>query len=119
MYFIWRNPWMVALHTIFIHHLLEMNKYQNIYQSRERYPKVELKKIKIESDLDLIFLSSEPYPFKKEHALEINRFTPHATTVFVDGEMFSWYGSRLLKAFSYFKDIREFIKLGQLLCNTG
>ena len=107
VYFIWRNPWMVAGHTTFIHHLLEMNKYQNIYQSKERYPKVELKKIKIESDLDLIFLSSEPYPFKKEHALEINRFTPHATTVFVDGEMFSWYGSRLLKAFNYFKELRE------------
>ena len=48
-------------------------------------------------------LSSEPFPFKDEHAFEIGRFTHHAKTVFVDGEMFSWYGSRLLKAFDYFK----------------
>jgi hypothetical protein len=50
-----------------------------------------------------VFLSSEPFPFTDEHAFEIGRFTHHAKTVFVDGEMFSWYGSRLLKAFDYFK----------------
>jgi iron complex transport system substrate-binding protein len=27
--------------------------------------------------------------------------------VFVDGEMFSWYGSRLLKAFDYFKKMHQ------------
>ena len=50
-----------------------------------------------------MFLSSEPYPFKDEDAFEIGRFTHHAKTIFVDGEMFSWYGSRILKSFEYFK----------------
>jgi len=63
--------------------------------------------MRIEGDPDLIFLSSEPFPFKEEDAFEIGRFTHHAKTVFVDGEMFSWYGSRILKAFSYFKKLHE------------
>ncbi len=105
-YFIWRNPWMVAANNTFIDYLLEINNYKNIYANKERYPEVELKKIRLEGDPDLVFLSSEPYPFKEEHAFEIGRCTHHAKTVFVDGEMFSWYGSRLLKAFDYFKQLR-------------
>ncbi|CAL2103613.1 Iron ABC transporter [Tenacibaculum sp. 190130A14a] len=106
-YFIWRKPWMVAANNTFINHLLELNNLQNIYTNKERYPEVELKKIRLEGDPDLVFLSSEPYPFKDEHAFEVGRFTHHAKTVFVDGEMFSWYGSRLLKAFDYFKKLHN------------
>lgn len=106
-YFIWRDPWMVAGDDTFINHLLELNKFDNIYKNKQRYPEIELKKIRLEGDPDLVFLSSEPYPFKEEHAFEVGRFTHHATTVFVDGEMFSWYGSRLIKAFDYFKKLHQ------------
>lgn len=109
-YFIWRDPWMAAGNNTFIDYLLEFNKYENIYANKERYPEVELKKIRLEGDPDLVFLSSEPYPFKEEHAFEVGRCTHHAKTVFVDGEMFSWYGSRLLKAFDYFKKLRTRIE---------
>lgn len=103
-YFIWANPYMVAGKQTFINELLELNKFRNIYTSREeRYPEVIIQKMKIQGDPDVVFLSSEPFPFKDEHAFELGRFTHHAKTVFVDGEMFSWYGSRLLKAFRYFK----------------
>ena len=105
-YFIWASPYMVAGNTTFINEMLKLNRFQNIYESKEaRYPEVELKKIRLEGDPDYVFLSSEPFPFKDEHAFEIGRFTHHAITVFVDGEMFSWYGSRLVKAFSYFKTL--------------
>ncbi|UGU15300.1 helical backbone metal receptor [Sinomicrobium kalidii] len=106
-YFIWRNPWMVAGKHTFIDHLLTLNRFRNIYADKERYPEVELKKIRMDGDPDLVFLSSEPYPFKDEHAFEVGRFTHRAKTVFVDGEMFSWYGSRLAKAFDYFKQLRD------------
>ena len=109
-YFIWRNPWMAAANNTFINHLLELNNYENIYRGKERYPEIELKKIRLEGDPDLVFLSSEPYPFKEKHAFEVGRFTHHAKTVFVDGELFSWYGSRLLKSFEYFKKLRERIE---------
>jgi len=106
-YFIWRNPWMVAANNTFINYLLELNKFDNIYKDRERYPEVEIKKTPLVGDPDLVLLSSEPYPFKKEHAFELRRYACHSKTVFVDGEMFSWYGSRLIKAFNYFKELRE------------
>jgi iron complex transport system substrate-binding protein len=106
-YFIWREPWMVAANNTFINHILELNKFDNIYKNKERYPEVALKKIRLEGDPDLVFLSSEPYPFKEEHAFEIGRCTHHAKTIFVDGELFSWYGSRMLKAFDYFKKLHQ------------
>lgn len=106
-YFIWQNPWMVAGNHTFINHLLILNKFENIYATKNRYPEVAIKKIRLEGDPDIVFLSSEPYPFKEEHAFELGRFTHHAKTVFVDGEMFSWYGSRLLKAFAYFKQLHK------------
>lgn len=107
-YFIWANPYMVAGNQTFINELLQLNHFENIYKSKEeRYPEVELKKIRLEGDPDYVFLSSEPFPFTDEHAFEIGRFTHHAKTVFVDGEMFSWYGSRLLRAFEYFKIVHK------------
>mgnify|MGYP003620293262 CR=1 FL=1 len=107
-YFIWANPYMVAGNDTFINELLQLNRFENIYKEKEgRYPEIELKKIRLEGDPDYVFLSSEPFPFNDEHAFEIGRFTHHAKTVFVDGEMFSWYGSRLLKAFAYFKVLHD------------
>lgn len=104
-YFIWKNPWMVAGSDTFINEMLRLNRFENIYGNKGRYPEIELRKIRLEGDPDLVFLSSEPFPFKEEDAFEIGRFTHHAKTVFVDGEMFSWYGSRLVKAFAYFKKL--------------
>ncbi|HEX8268620.1 MAG TPA: helical backbone metal receptor [Flavobacterium sp.] len=109
-YFIWKDPYMVAGADNFINEMLKLNRFTNIYESRGRYPEVIIQKMKIQGDPELIFLSSEPYPFKEEDAFEIGRFTHHAKTVFVDGEMFSWYGSRILKAFSYFKKLHERIE---------
>lgn len=105
-YFIWANPYMVAGDNTFINEMLHLNKFENIYKDKGRYPEIELKKIQLEGDPDFVFLSSEPFPFTDEHAFEIGRCTHHAKTVFVDGEMFSWYGSRLLKAFDYFKKLQ-------------
>ena len=106
-YFIWKNPFMVAGSDNYINELLKLNHFTNIYSDKGRYPEIELKKMRLEGDPDVVLLSSEPYPFKEEDAFEIGRFTHHAKTVFVDGEMFSWYGTRLLKAFPYFKQMHE------------
>lgn len=103
-YFIWANPHMVAGNSTYINTLLQLNRLDNIYANKPgRYPEVELKKIRLEGDPDYVFLSSEPFPFKDEHAFEIGRYTHHAKTVFVDGEFFSWHGTRLFKALEYFK----------------
>jgi ABC-type Fe3+-hydroxamate transport system substrate-binding protein len=106
-YFIWANPYMVAGKETFINEMLVLNRFENIYKENGRYPEIELEKIRQEGDPEVVFLSSEPFPFKDEHAFEIGRNTHHAKTIFVDGEMFSWYGSRLLKAFDYFKQLHQ------------
>ena len=107
VYFIWKNPYMAAGSDNYINEMLQLNHFRNIYENKSRYPEVEIKKIRLEGDPDLVLLSSEPYPFKEEDAFEIGRFTHHAKTIFVDGEMFSWYGSRMLKAFDYFKKLHD------------
>jgi ABC-type Fe3+-hydroxamate transport system substrate-binding protein len=106
-YFIWANPYMVAGKDTFINEMLVLNRFENIYKEKGRYPEIELEKIRKEGDPEVVFLSSEPFPFKDEHAFEIGRCTHHAKTIFVDGELFSWYGSRILKAFPYFKKLHE------------
>jgi ABC-type Fe3+-hydroxamate transport system substrate-binding protein len=108
-YFIWKNPYMVAGSGTFIDELLKLNHFQNYFASKERYPEIELEKLEEEGDLDLILLSSEPFPFKAEDGYEITKSTHNAQAVLVDGEMFSWHGSRLLKAFEYFKFLHKSI----------
>lgn len=111
-YFIWKNPFMAAGGDTYINEMLKLNRFTNIYESRGRYPEVIVQKMRIQGDPDVVFLSSEPYPFREEDAFELGRYTHHAKTVFVDGEMFSWYGSRLVKAFPYFKQLHERLNSG-------
>lgn len=106
-YFIWANPYMVVGKDTFINELLKLNRFENIFEVKGRYPEITLEELKQKEDLDLILLSSEPFPFKDEHAFEVGHYTNNAKIFFVDGEYFSWYGSRLLKAFAYFKKIHE------------
>ncbi|WP_294822108.1 ABC transporter substrate-binding protein [uncultured Flavobacterium sp.] len=111
VYFIWKEPYMVAGRETFINEMMHLNHFTNIYEDREgRYPEVIVQKMRIQGDPELLLLSSEPYPFKDEDAFELGRHTHHAKTVFVDGEMFSWYGSRMVKAFAYFKQLQERIE---------
>jgi len=107
-YFIWKEPYMVAGKETFINEMMKLNHFSNIYDERDgRYPEVIVQKMRIQGDPEVLLLSSEPYPFKDEDAFELGRHTHHAKTVFVDGEMFSWYGSRMVRAFDYFKQVQE------------
>ena len=106
-YFIWANPYMAAGNDTYINELLKLNKFQNIYAHMSRYPKVEISRIRHEGDPEIIFLSSEPYPFKDHHAMEIGSYTNRSTTVFTDGELFSWFGPRLLLALDYFEKLHK------------
>lgn len=106
-YFIWQNPWMVAANNTFINYLLDTNKFENVFKDQERYPEIDLKDLHNFETLDCIFLSSEPYPFKTKHIIELQKIFPSTKIILVDGEYFSWYGSRLLKAFKYFKELHS------------
>ena len=57
-YFIWAKPWMVAGNDTYINEMLQLNKFENIYNHMNRYPKVEINRIRYEGDPDVIILSS-------------------------------------------------------------
>lgn len=105
LYFIWARPYMVAGKDTFIDTMLKLNNFQNA-SNKPRYPEMNENEIK-NSEVDLILLSSEPYPFNKSHEDQIGKFTSNVKIIQVDGESFSWYGSRILKAFDYFKTLHE------------
>jgi ABC-type Fe3+-hydroxamate transport system substrate-binding protein len=99
-YLIWKSPYMFAGRNTFINHLLAVNGLNNVVKE-DRYPEMSLEDLCLLKP-ELVFLSSEPYPFKEKHLEEIRAVLPEAKVLLVDGEMFSWYGSRLVKAVQYF-----------------
>lgn len=104
-YFIWKNPYMVAANSTFINEILKLNNFQNVYDDLDRYPEIDIRNLN-EKKLDFVLLSSEPYPFKESDFQEFGDISDSYKVVLVDGEMFSWYGSRLILAFDYFKKLR-------------
>lgn len=104
-YLIWREPYMLAGPDTFIDHLLTLNGLRNVVK-QSRYPEIDLKDLS-RLKPDLVFLSSEPYPFREKHLKEIGTAVPGARVMLVDGEMFSWYGSRLVKAVQYLFQLQK------------
>lgn len=102
-YLIWRKPYIVAGRGTFIDDMLKKCGLKNAFES-DRYPEVFPAQI-VEANPDLVFLSSEPYPFTDRHITEFQALVPDANIQLVDGELFSWYGSRLLNAPEYFKQL--------------
>jgi len=109
-YFIWRKPYMVAGANTFINEMLKAFGVTNCFEGLERYPEVT-PGLLAERKPDFIFLSSEPYSFREIHLQEFKEFSPASTVVLVNGEMFSWYGSRLCKTPAYFTLLRKELNL--------
>lgn len=105
-YFIWRKPYMVAGGDTFISKMMEKAGFENVYNSIDRYPEINLGALK-ELNPDCILLSSEPYPFKEKHVENFKEEFPNAKVLIVDGEYFSWYGSRLEFAPEYFERVQN------------
>ncbi len=102
-YLIWNEPIMVAGQDTFINEMLSIAGYKNLI-STSRYPEVNIEDLQA-LDPDYLLLSSEPFPFKEKHLSHFKTLLPNARVRIVDGELFSWYGSRLLKAQFYFKSL--------------
>ena len=99
LYFIWKDPFMLAGKNTFIDEMLTYCNLENEI-NLSRYPKLDLEELDLFNP-DIVLLSTEPYPFKENHIKEFNTIWPKAIIKLVDGEMFSWYGSRLVKAVNY------------------
>ncbi|WP_417885714.1 ABC transporter substrate-binding protein [Zunongwangia sp.] len=104
LYLIWKDPYMCVGQNTFINEILQVLKFTNVV-TKQRYPILSLEEI-LSKNPSVIFLSSEPYPFKEYHKAIFQK--NGIKVVLVNGEYFSWYGSRLLKAVSYFESVLQF-----------
>jgi ABC-type Fe3+-hydroxamate transport system substrate-binding protein len=93
MYFIWQDPIMVVGKNTYINDMLEKVGFHNIIQNN-RYPEISEAQI-LALAPDYILLSSEPYPFKEKHLALFQKKFHQSKVKLVDGELFSWYGSRM------------------------
>lgn len=110
LYLIWRDPWMTIGSDTFIHDMMQRAGLDNCYADARRYPAITAADIAAR-DPQVVLLSSEPYPFKEKHMAELQTILPQAMIRLVDGELFSWYGSRLLHTPAYLQQLQE--SLGQ------
>ncbi|MDI9363958.1 MAG: helical backbone metal receptor [Flavobacterium sp.] len=109
-YLIWRKPYMTVGGDTYINNMLQYAGFENVFANEKRYPTIIIEQL-TKANCNLLFLSSEPYPFKQTHILELQAAMPNTKILLVDGEMFSWYGSRLLEAATYFKTLQKTIHL--------
>lgn len=103
LYLIWRNPWMAAGKRTFIDSVMSCCGFQNV-MTENRYPQLADEHIGRLSP-ELVLLSSEPYPFRQKHIGELKALCPEADVELVDGEMFSWYGSRMVEMPHYLGEL--------------
>jgi ABC-type Fe3+-hydroxamate transport system substrate-binding protein len=104
-YLIWKDPYMTIGGDTFINNMLLQSGFKNMFDDKLRYPEVTIELLQSLKP-EYIFLSSEPYPFSNKHLEELKSALPDSKIILVNGEMFSWYGPRLLQAANYFNQLR-------------
>ena len=104
-YLIWKDPYMTVGGDTFIHDMMKICGLNNVFSHKFRYPEVTVEEIKAILP-NVVLLSSEPYPFREKHIGILAQQLPGVKILLADGEMFSWYGSRLLHSANYFRDLR-------------
>ena len=93
----------------FIHDMMNRCGFENVFASAtDDYPEISKEQLQ-KANPEIILLSSEPYPFTDKHIKQFQEICPTAIIKLVDGEMFSWYGSRLQDAPNYFQHLLKSI----------
>jgi ABC-type Fe3+-hydroxamate transport system substrate-binding protein len=104
-YFIWNKPYMLAANTTYINFVLNYLGLKNAAENLQRYPVVDNETLK-KLNPSICFLSSEPFPFKQKHVLELQKILPTSKIIIVNGEVFSWYGPRMLHLAEFVKQLK-------------
>ena len=103
VYAIWNDPFMVAGTHTYIHSVLEWFGWTNAIETA-RYPEMPLAEL-VNCAPDQLMLSSEPFPFAVKHMEQFKAILPASRVDRVDGECFSWYGSRMLHTPNYVRKL--------------
>jgi ABC-type Fe3+-hydroxamate transport system substrate-binding protein len=114
-YLIWRDPFMTVGHDTIIHDVMRRGGFTNVFSDRARYPEVALDTL-ADADPDVLLLPDEPFPFdqKPGFSTDLRKALPDTPVRFVDGELFSWYGSRLLDTPAHLRTLHR-----ELLANAA
>ena len=107
-YLVWNKPLMLVGGNTFINDVLESCGLINVFNDRISYPEITTDEIK-EKNPDIIFLCSEPFEFKEKHKINFEKHFPNTKVMLVDGEIFTWYGSHLLKTKEYCQNIKKML----------
>ncbi|HRD59059.1 MAG TPA: helical backbone metal receptor [Ferruginibacter sp.] len=107
-YLIWKDPIMTIGGDTFINDILQRAGFENIFYNKQRYPSITLETLR-QKKTELLLLSSEPYPFVEKHKTWFKQNLPNTNVVLVNGEMFSWYGSRLLHTAEYINGLHKLL----------
>ncbi len=108
LYLIWREPWMTVARDTYISRMLASvgwNTRPDVAGGEAgaaRYPVVEPGAPWLDH-VERVLLSSEPYPFRAEHAGAARALAPAATVQPIDAELVSWYGARTAAALRYLR----------------
>jgi iron complex transport system substrate-binding protein len=98
LYLIWQNPYMAVGHDTYIAQTLAALGWVNAYAGPERYPTLTVKAMQ-EMAVDVVMLSSEPYPFRQRDAQRLSEQWPQVPRlVRVDGRLLSWFGTTTREA---------------------
>lgn len=73
LYFIWRNPYMIAGGDTFISEMMNLAGFENVVAHLNRYPTLSESEI-CNLQSEIFFLSSEPFPFKQKHIDEMQKY---------------------------------------------
>ncbi len=105
-YLIWNDPMMSMNDDTFIHNMIMRCGFENVFAHRKdsRYPEISEEELQHEQP-EVLLLSSEPFPFNEKHITHFRKLLPQSKIILADGEMFSWYGSRLVQAPNYFRQL--------------
>lgn len=104
---IWKSPFMTINRDTFMHDMIEMCGFDNLYSDKtDRYPKItkeEFQTLRKERGLDCILLPNEPFEFVAQHATEISSMAglPTPRAALCDGQYLTWYGSRTAAGIQY------------------
>ncbi|MEN9964863.1 MAG: hypothetical protein RL582_1958 [Bacteroidota bacterium] len=106
VYLIWQDPYMTIGGDTYIHEMMNLAGIENVFEKEIRYPEIS-DLAEVMKNAELILLSSEPYPFSEKHVNQLKKLFPDKKILLVDGEMFSWYGPRLLESIPYLNNLNE------------
>lgn len=110
VYLIWRDPFMTVGHDTIIHDIMTRGGFANAFDGATRYPEVSISEL-ADVNPDVLLLPDEPFPFpaKEKFSADLRDALSGTSVQFVDGQLFSWYGPRLLETPSYLTELRQSI----------